>query len=50
MVVVKDASNVIRLVDTETGSTLARLESPDSCDPGSAMLQPRRLAAGGDHQ
>ena len=32
LVVVADASKVIRLVETETGRTLARLESPDLCD------------------
>ena len=31
LMVVQDASRVIRLVETETGRTLARLESPDLC-------------------
>jgi serine/threonine protein kinase/WD40 repeat protein len=31
LLVVQDASKVIRLVETETGRTLARLESPDLC-------------------
>ena len=32
LVVVQDASKVLRLVETETGRTVARLESPDLCD------------------
>ena len=32
LVVVQDASKVIRLVESATGRTLARLESPDLCD------------------
>jgi WD40 repeat protein len=35
--VVQDANKVIRLVETETGHTLARLESPDLCDVGAAF-------------
>ena len=31
LVVVQEANQVIRLVETETGRTLARLESPDLC-------------------
>jgi serine/threonine protein kinase/WD40 repeat protein len=31
LVVVQDASRIIRLVETETGRTLAQLESPDRC-------------------
>ena len=31
LIVVQEASKVIRLVETETGRTLARLESPDLC-------------------
>ena len=50
LLVVVDASKVIRLVETETGRTLARLESPDLCGVAWADLQPRRVAAGGDHQ
>ena len=34
LVLVQDASNLIRLVETETGRTLARLESPDLCGVG----------------
>ena len=34
LIVVQDASKVIRLVETETGRTLARLESPDSLSAG----------------
>ena len=50
LMVVVDASRVIRLVETETGRTLARLESPDLCDVAWVDLQPRRVAPGGDHQ
>ena len=49
LLVVQDASKIIRLVETETGRTLARLESPDLCAVWYADLQPRRLAPGGDH-
>ena len=31
LLVVQDANKVLRLVETETGRTLARLESPDLC-------------------
>ena len=31
LMVVQEASKLIRLVETETGRTLARLESPDLC-------------------
>ena len=34
LLVVQDAGKMIRLVETETGGTLARFESPDSCDMG----------------
>ena len=40
LVVVVDASKVIRLVETETGRTIARLESPDSFDPITAIISP----------
>ena len=40
MVAVRDANNLIHLVETETGNTLARLESPDLSDPGSAVFSP----------
>ena len=40
LVVVQDASKVIRLVETETGRTLARLESPDLCGVRSATFSP----------
>ena len=40
LVAVKDASNVIRLVETETGGTLARFESPDSCDADWVTFSP----------
>ena len=33
----QDASQVIRLVEIETGRTLARLESPDLCAAGSTF-------------
>jgi serine/threonine protein kinase/WD40 repeat protein/tetratricopeptide (TPR) repeat protein len=39
-VVVQDASKVIRLVETETGRTLARLESLDLCDVRCAAFSP----------
>ena len=32
LVVALDASRVIRLVESDTGRTVARLESPDLCD------------------
>ena len=38
--VVRIESKVIRLVETETGRTLARLESPDLCDVQSATFSP----------
>ena len=40
LVVVKDASKVIRLVDTETAGTLARFDSPDACDPAFVCFSP----------
>ena len=40
LVVVQDASRVIRLVETETGRTLARLESPDLCSVGWPTFSP----------
>jgi WD40 repeat protein len=40
LVAVQDASKMLRLVDTETGRTLARLESPDLCDVWSAAFSP----------
>jgi eukaryotic-like serine/threonine-protein kinase len=40
LLVVKDASKVIHLVETESGGTVARLESPDSCDVNSASFSP----------
>jgi serine/threonine protein kinase/WD40 repeat protein len=40
LVVVKDTSRIIRLVETETGRTLARLESPDLCDMRGATFSP----------
>ncbi len=40
LVVVVDASKVFRLVETETGRTVARLESPDSFDPEAAIVSP----------
>jgi serine/threonine protein kinase/WD40 repeat protein/tetratricopeptide (TPR) repeat protein len=45
--VVRDASKTIRLVETETGRTLARFESPDLCGVVWAALSPdgSRLAA-----
>ena len=38
--VVQDANKVIRLVETETGRTLARFESPDLCTVGWATFSP----------
>ena len=35
---VQDASKVLRMVDTETGRTVARLESPDLCGLGRATF------------
>jgi tetratricopeptide (TPR) repeat protein len=40
LVVVQDASRILRLVETETGRTLARLESPDLCAVQSAAFSP----------
>jgi hypothetical protein len=40
LVVVQDESRIIRLVETETGHPLARLESPDLCDVGYAAFSP----------
>jgi WD40 repeat protein/tetratricopeptide (TPR) repeat protein len=40
LVVVQDASKALRLVETESGRTLARLESPDACDAHSATFSP----------
>ncbi len=40
LVVVVDATRVIRLVEAETGRTLARLESPDLCNPCGAHFSP----------
>jgi serine/threonine protein kinase/WD40 repeat protein len=40
LVVVVDASKVFRLVETETGRTIAQLESPDSFDPLVATVSP----------
>jgi hypothetical protein len=40
LVVVQDASRIIRLVETETGRTLARLESPDLCAVSGATFSP----------
>jgi eukaryotic-like serine/threonine-protein kinase len=37
---VQEASKVIRLVETETGRTLARLESPDLCPVGWSTFSP----------
>jgi serine/threonine protein kinase/WD40 repeat protein/tetratricopeptide (TPR) repeat protein len=37
---VQDASRALRLVETETGRTLARLESPDLCTAGFAVFSP----------
>jgi hypothetical protein len=40
LVAVQDASKMIRLVETETGRTLARLESPDLCAMWEAAFSP----------
>jgi WD40 repeat protein/tetratricopeptide (TPR) repeat protein len=40
MVVVKDESRVLRLVETNTGRTLANFESPDLCDVWGATFSP----------
>ena len=40
MLAVQDAGRIIRLVETETGRTLAQLESPDLCEVGSAVFTP----------
>jgi WD40 repeat protein len=40
LVVVQDANKVLRLVEAETGRTLARLESPDLCDVWDAAFSP----------
>jgi WD40 repeat protein len=40
LVVVQDANKVIRLVETETGRTVARLESPDLCAVRGAAFSP----------
>jgi serine/threonine protein kinase/WD40 repeat protein len=40
LVVVQDASRIIRLVETETGRTLAQLESPDLCAAHFATFSP----------
>ncbi len=40
LVVVVDATKVIRLVETETGRTVARLESPDLCEVLAAGFSP----------
>ena len=40
LVVVVDATRVIRLVETETGRTVARLESPDLCEVVAASFSP----------
>jgi WD40 repeat protein len=40
LLVVQDASRIIRLVETETGRTVARLESPDLCDMREATFSP----------
>lgn len=37
---VQDASKALRLVETESGRTVARLESPDSCDVTEATFSP----------
>ena len=39
-VVVQDSSRALRLVETETGRTLARLESPDACQVDDATFSP----------
>ena len=48
LITVQGASRLIRLVETETGRTLARLESPGLCR-GWPALQPGRVAAGCVH-
>jgi WD40 repeat protein len=40
LVMVQDGRKVIRLVEIETGRTLARLESPDLCDVWGATFSP----------
>ena len=40
ILLVVDASKVLRLVETESGRTIARLESPDSCDVTEATFSP----------
>jgi serine/threonine protein kinase/WD40 repeat protein len=40
LVVVQDASKALRLVVTESGCTLARFDSPDSCDAHAATFSP----------
>jgi Tfp pilus assembly protein PilF len=40
LIVVQDASTMLRLVQTETGGTLARFETPDSCKVGFAVFSP----------
>ena len=40
MVIVVDPSRVLRLVEIETGHTLARFESPDLCGVGCATFSP----------
>ncbi len=40
LLVVQDASMTLRLVETETGRTLARLDSPDSCEVNWATFSP----------
>jgi tetratricopeptide (TPR) repeat protein len=47
LLAVQDADKVLRLVEVETNRTVARLESPDSCDVGWATFSPdgSRLAA-----
>jgi WD40 repeat protein/tetratricopeptide (TPR) repeat protein len=40
LVAVVDATRAIRLVEAETGRTVAKLESPDSCDVNRATFSP----------
>ncbi len=40
LLVVQDANRVIRLVEAETGRTVARLESPDSCHVDGRTFSP----------
>jgi len=40
MMAVQEANGIIRLVETETGRTLAQLESPDLCEVKSAAFTP----------